>query len=96
MEMKNIRIDEGINEFGWSNDIWQLSNRFLELDFYVGREAKIENGRDYHKISTSSSLQAEHWKTPKKGWFKANVDASFKNGQAALAIVVRDDHGRLC
>ncbi|KAL3833012.1 hypothetical protein ACJIZ3_007748 [Penstemon smallii] len=33
------------------------------------------------------------WLPPPKGWFKANSDAAFKNGDAALAVVIRNSSG---
>ncbi|KAF3446981.1 hypothetical protein FNV43_RR12161 [Rhamnella rubrinervis] len=37
----------------------------------------------------------ELWKAPSSNWLKANVDASFKDGSSAFAIVVRDEYGRV-
>ncbi|KAF3454909.1 hypothetical protein FNV43_RR05357 [Rhamnella rubrinervis] len=35
------------------------------------------------------------WKPPQAGWIKANIDAGFNDGQAALAFVTKDNMGRL-
>ncbi|KAF3437406.1 hypothetical protein FNV43_RR20159 [Rhamnella rubrinervis] len=37
----------------------------------------------------------ENWKPPPKNWLKANTDAVFKDGNAAFALVLRDEHGRV-
>ncbi|KAF3437424.1 hypothetical protein FNV43_RR20177 [Rhamnella rubrinervis] len=37
----------------------------------------------------------ENWKPPPKNWLKANTDAAFKDGNAAFALVLRDEQGRV-
>ncbi|KAF3448840.1 hypothetical protein FNV43_RR09554 [Rhamnella rubrinervis] len=42
-----------------------------------------------------SEQMMEKWRPPPKDWYKANTDAAFKNGTAALAMVIRDEKGRV-
>lgn len=35
----------------------------------------------------------EFWSKPPPGWLKANIDAVFSGGKAALAFAVRDERG---
>lgn len=35
------------------------------------------------------------WMPPPEGWLKVNTDASFCNGKAGLAVVVRDSLGQV-
>ncbi|KAF3446701.1 hypothetical protein FNV43_RR11881 [Rhamnella rubrinervis] len=37
----------------------------------------------------------ERWRAPPKNWYRANTDAAFKDGRAALVLVLRDEKGKV-
>lgn len=46
-------------------------------------------------LSQTKTNMAELWTLPKLGWWKENCDSAFRDGKAAVSMVVRDDFGLL-
>ncbi|KAF3434351.1 hypothetical protein FNV43_RR25454 [Rhamnella rubrinervis] len=51
--------------------------------------------KNLQDISPTASSSSVKWCLPQQGFIKANVDAAFDVGQAAVAMVVRNDQGYL-
>lgn len=47
----------------------------------------------FEKSSLSLSGSGSIWSPPPFGWLKANTDAAFKGGRAAIGVVIRDHKG---
>ncbi|KAF3449091.1 hypothetical protein FNV43_RR09815 [Rhamnella rubrinervis] len=64
--------------------------------FIVG-SVPLPPGRFLHHCSSHSRLVDDRscWKPSQAGWIKANTDTAFKDGQVALAFVIRNNMGRL-
>ena len=67
-------------------DYMQMLHERIE-DFITGMEGSCFFGR--------TTGPKERWSPPPPKWLKANVDASYKEGTSALALVVRDEQGRV-
>ncbi|KAF3453965.1 hypothetical protein FNV43_RR04407 [Rhamnella rubrinervis] len=65
---------------------------------HVSFETAVEEFTMVHSPSSRNNRLLEDmsiWKPPQAGWIKANIDAGFNDGQAALAFVTKDNMGRL-
>lgn len=82
-EYKNKRIFYGDSDFAYTVNHFNL---LVEEFLVLGSNSK------------ESSMQPtwdDYWTRPYPGWLKANVDATYYEGKASLAVVVRDDRGEI-
>ena len=88
--------------FTWSarNDtIYRAGRSFLEevnkFNIFAGDYCQDLSKSSGSSIVPTDPSPVEEWKAPPPNWLKINVDAAFKKEDAAAAMVVRDNRGKL-
>ena len=86
----------------WSarNEKWFEGKQYtyqaiLRLNTYVHDFEHTKPSEECEWSNLSATHKTTCWRPPKTGWLKANVDAAFKEGRAAAAVVFRNWEGHL-
>ncbi|KAF3438471.1 hypothetical protein FNV43_RR21233 [Rhamnella rubrinervis] len=83
--------------WGYRNEVVYRGRRKFEdyTQMLSDRIAEFTTRVDSHVEGRNSIELKESWSPPPQYWLKANIDAAFKEGAAALALVVRDEQGQV-
>ncbi|KAF3443264.1 hypothetical protein FNV43_RR12946 [Rhamnella rubrinervis] len=96
IEFWKANSSEELVEFCVKPPKTMICDGFLECEVAIFDSAMEEFSIQESNVNISGlSKENVFWRPPQVGWFKANTDASFKNGQAVLTLVVRNDRGCL-
>ncbi|KAF3449317.1 hypothetical protein FNV43_RR10045 [Rhamnella rubrinervis] len=95
-----LKPTEGLFFEGWKRDeivvLWNLVLNCVISGFNSAVEDFLDMVRMKSQASTASvPAGSQRWCPPKQGFIKVNIDAAFVAGQAAAAMVIRDDQCHL-